>query len=72
MKISVVPHKEGYRLICRHPNLGLSTPAGPRLLRLHPPNIKFFHMDLPTALRDAMKLEEHIKNSPSLKSKAGD
>lgn len=69
MKIYVEEHGGLFRIMVHHPLLGYPTPAGPRLLRLHPPQIRFSHEDRKAAFIDAAKLDQHIKLSPSLKQK---
>lgn len=64
-KIQVEQVGNQYRLMSFTPTMG-ALPAGPRLLRLNPPAIKFIHQDKASAVIDAARLQEHLDTSPSL------
>lgn len=63
--IKVSKQGNQWRLMSYTPTLGL-LPAGPRLLRLNPPQIKWLYDDPATAMVAAKKLQLHIDESPSL------
>lgn len=70
MNVSVKQiNQNQWQLWVTHPYMGFSNPAGPRLLRLNPPLVKFLHDNPDQAWRDAKKLQEHINSSPSLRNK---
>lgn len=63
--IKVSKQGNQWRLMSYTDTLGL-LPAGPRLLRLNPPQIRWVYDDPALAWAAAKKLQKHIDDSPSL------
>jgi hypothetical protein len=59
IKIEVREEAGGYRLYTLSAVTG-SLPAGPRLFRLNPPAIEFFHTNKIAAAKDAEKLQLYL------------
>lgn len=66
MTISVKREGDLYRLMVRHPNMGMEMPAGRRLFRPGHPEIAFTHTDVGTAMKHRDLLQSHINESPRL------